>query len=59
MPSSIPRTVLNLAPDARFSRHSEGDFLRLRDGGILFAYTRFFDNQRDNAPLRHRGHHIP
>lgn len=50
MPSSIPRTVLNLAPDARFSRHSEGDFLRLRDGGIFFAYTRFFDNQRDNAP---------
>lgn len=35
------RSVLNLSPDRQYTRHSEGAFLRLRDGRIFFAYSRF------------------
>lgn len=40
----------SIGPDSRYSRHSEGDFLRLKDGAILFAYTRFFQEFTDEAP---------
>ncbi|MBQ8953020.1 MAG: exo-alpha-sialidase [Clostridia bacterium] len=36
-------------PDERYTRHSEGAFLRLRDGAILFAYSRFSGTASDNA----------
>lgn len=42
--------VLELAPDARYTRHSEGDFCRLPDGSILFAYSRFTQSGDDDAP---------
>lgn len=44
------RRVLDLRPDAVYRRHSEGDFLRAKNGHILFAYTRFFEAISDNAP---------
>ena len=34
-------TVLELKPAAGNPRNSEGAFLRLADGGILFAYSRY------------------
>ncbi len=37
-------------PDAAYTRHSEGDFLRLKDGRIMFVYSRFTDTQSDDAP---------
>lgn len=37
-------------PDAEYTRHSEGAFLRLRDGSILFAYSRFACSAADDAP---------
>ena len=37
-------------PDDSFSRHSEGAFLRLKDGRILFIYSRFRGTSADNAP---------
>lgn len=37
-------------PDDRYSRHSEGDFLRLNDGRILFVYSRFTGSFDDGAP---------
>ena len=37
-------------PDDHFSRHSEGAFLRLKDGRILFIYSRFRGTSADNAP---------
>lgn len=43
------RTVLVLAPDRAFPRHSEGAFLRCADGSILFAYSRFSGGTGDNA----------
>ena len=33
--------VKDLAPSADNARNSEGDFIRLRDGRILFVYTRY------------------
>ncbi len=36
-------------PDGHYTRHSEGSFLRLKDGGILFAYSRFTGSAGDNA----------
>lgn len=44
------RVVLELAPDAQYTRHSEGDFCRLPDGSILFAYSRFTQSGFDDAP---------
>ncbi len=35
------RVILSFARDAKYCRHSEGDFIRLKDGSILFIYTRF------------------
>ncbi len=42
--------VLELAPDDIYTRHSEGDFCRLPDGSILFAYSRFTQSEDDDAP---------
>lgn len=42
--------VMELAPDAEYTRHSEGDFCRLPDGSILFAYSRFTHSHDDDAP---------
>ncbi len=43
------RVVLELAPSAANPRNSEGAFLTLRDGRILFAYTRFTSGGNDDA----------
>ena len=37
------RRVLSLGRGNGSSRNSEGAFLRLKDGGIMFAYCRFTD----------------
>ena len=44
------RIVASWGPDEKFSRHSEGDFLRLKDGRILFVYSRFTESYDDGAP---------
>lgn len=49
--SSRGRIILDLPPTEGNPRNSEGSFLTLNDGRILFVYTRY-DGQRadDNAP---------
>ncbi len=42
--------VLSLGPDKQHKRHSEGDFLRLNDGRILFVYSRFGKGNGDDSP---------
>jgi len=42
--------VLSIAPTEKYPRHSEGTFLRLKDGRILFVYSRFRDASDDAAP---------
>ena len=50
---SMPRNgivVCNLAPGGDYTRHSEGSFLRLKNGRILFVYSRFTGSADDGAP---------
>lgn len=42
--------VCDLTPDRIYTRHSEGSFLRLKDGRILFIYSRFTATAEDYAP---------
>jgi sialidase-1 len=44
-----PLTVLNLEPGPGNPRNSEGAFLHLKDGRILFAYTHFTGNDNDDG----------
>lgn len=43
-------TVLQIKPCAENPRSSEGDFIRLRDGRIMFAYSRFHGGSHDDSP---------
>jgi len=43
------RTVLLLSPTKLNPRNSEGDFLQLRDGKVLFVYTHFTGGAGDHA----------
>ncbi|MCS6953177.1 MAG: sialidase family protein [Bryobacterales bacterium] len=45
-----PEVVLELPPGPGNPRNSEGDFIRLRDGRLLFAYSRFGGDGGDDAP---------
>ena len=46
-----PTTVLKLSPSDGNPRNSEGDFVSLNDGRILFVYTRYYgDSSSDHAP---------
>ena len=42
--------VAAFRPDQTYTRHSEGSFLRMKDGGIYFAYSRFTGTHSDDAP---------
>ena len=49
--STAPQTVLSLFPSENNPRNSEGDFITLRDGRILFVYSRYTgDSTSDHAP---------
>ena len=50
MTEKIGRPVLQLRADQTYTRHSEGAFLRMKDGGILYAYSRFIGSDDDGAP---------
>ncbi len=44
--------VLNLEPNAANPRNSEGSFVALRSGRILFFYTQFYGGPDDKSPAR-------
>ena len=48
--SKAGRSVLELRADKTYTRHSEGAFLRMDDGSILYAYSRFTESFEDCAP---------
>lgn len=52
---SAGKVVLDLVATPENPRNSEGDFLRLNDGRILFAYTRFMQSSSDHAPAQIMG----
>jgi sialidase-1 len=48
---SGPETVLKLSPSVDNPRNSEGDFITLKDGRILFIYSRYYgESGSDHAP---------
>ena len=49
-PAEGARTVLELPPGPGNPRNSEGSFVTLRDGRIMYAYTRFTTAIRDGIP---------
>jgi len=36
------RIITAITPNEKYPRHSEGDFIRLRDGSIMLIYSRYF-----------------
>lgn len=46
----IGETVLNLEPTKENPRSSEGSFVTLSSGRILFVYTQFYGGAQDNSP---------
>ncbi|MFK5922542.1 MAG: sialidase family protein [Verrucomicrobiota bacterium] len=48
--AETPQIALTLAPSKENPRNSEGDFVTLKDGRILFIYTHFTGGGRDNSP---------
>ncbi|MCX7886299.1 MAG: glycoside hydrolase [Verrucomicrobiae bacterium] len=44
--------VLNIEPSKEFPRNSEGAFVTLKSGRILFAYTQFYGGAADHSPAR-------
>jgi hypothetical protein len=49
------QVVLNLEPTPAHPRHSEGAFVTLRSGRILFYYTQFYGGAADESPARIAG----
>jgi len=47
--TNFGETTLTLAPSEGNPRNSEGDFVRLEDGRVLFVYTRFRGGAGDHA----------
>ena len=45
----IGRIVRDFAPEKDNPRNSEGAFLTLKDGRVLFAYTRYSGNDWDDG----------
>ena len=44
-----PQATLRLTPGPGNPRNSEGDFIQLKDGRIMFVYTRFTGGGSDHA----------
>ena len=51
-PGTVVHEILSSADNPR---NSEGDFVTLNDGRILFAYTRFMNSSSDHAPAQIMG----
>tara|TARA_R110000737_G_scaffold353259_2_gene403620 strand:- start:42 stop:2213 length:2172 start_codon:yes stop_codon:yes gene_type:complete len=50
-----PGTFTDILSSSENPRNSEGDFITLKDGRILFAYTRFMNSTSDHAPAQIMG----
>lgn len=48
--ATLGETVLNVEPTKENPRSSEGAFVTLKSGRILFCYTQFYGGARDNSP---------
>lgn len=50
-----PGSFTDILSSSDNPRNSEGDFITLNDGRILFAYTRFMNSSSDHAPAQIMG----
>lgn len=48
--ATLGETVLNIEPTKQNPRSSEGAFITLKTGRILFYYTQFYGGAEDNSP---------
>lgn len=48
--ATLGETVLNIEPTKENPRSSEGAFITLKTGRILFYYTQFYGGAQDNSP---------
>lgn len=46
------QVVLNIEPTRENPRNSEGSFVTLKSGRIVFMFTQFYGGARDNSPAR-------
>jgi hypothetical protein len=44
--------VYNVEPSAKYPRNSEGSFVTLKSGRVLFFYTEFYGGKADESPAR-------
>ena len=49
--------VLNIEPSKENPRNSEGSFVRLKSGRVLFYYSQFYGGSADESPARIAGIH--
>jgi predicted neuraminidase len=47
--AEVPRLVLDLPPSPENPRNTEGSFLRLKNGDLLYAYSKFTGGTSDHA----------
>ena len=50
MAERLPRKIRLLPPGPGNARNSEGDFVQLKDGRVLFVYAHYFDKGGDVSP---------
>jgi Neuraminidase (sialidase) len=48
--ATVGETVLNIEPTKENPRSSEGAFVTLKSGRVLFYYTQFYGGAQDNSP---------
>ena len=49
-PIDKPKTVLKISPSDNNPRNSEGDFIELKDGRLLYIYTHYYgESSSDHA----------
>jgi sialidase-1 len=56
LPKGVERTLV-LPPGDNNARNSEGDFIQLKDGRLLFVYTHFTDSGSDAGKAHLAGRH--
>lgn len=52
LPAEANDVVLNIEPTTENPRNSEGSFVTLADGRILFCFTQFYGGAADHSPAR-------
>src|SRR4051812_41892986 len=55
--AQVGDVVLEFQPTPEYPRNSEGSFVRLKSGRLLYYYTQFYGGAKDASPARIAGIH--